>query len=111
MKFADNHSEGLTSMIQTLEKFVRKNKLTININKTKVLIFKNEGKNKRGEKWKYKNMELEIVKEYKYLGVWFSTGNNFEKHIKKNTKNRKGHKRNMGNIQESKNQRSKENSS
>ena len=31
-------------------------------------------------------MELEIVKEYKYLGVWFSTGNTFEKHIKKNTK-------------------------
>ena len=36
-------------MIQTLEKFVRKNKLTININKTKVLIFKKGGKSKRGE--------------------------------------------------------------
>ena len=27
-------------------------------------------------------MDLERVKEYKYLGVWFSTGNTFEKHIK-----------------------------
>ena len=92
MKFADDivliadHPEGLTSMIKTLEKFVKKNKLSINIEKTKVLIFKKRGKNKKGESWKYNDVQLEIVKEYKLLTVWFSTGNTFEKHIKKNTK-------------------------
>ena len=56
MKFADDivlvpdHSEGFTSMIQTLKKFVRKNKLTIILNKTKVLIFKKGDTSKRGEK-------------------------------------------------------------
>ena len=91
MKFADdivliaNHPEGPTSIIKTLEKFVKKKKLTINIKKIKVLIFKKGDKNKKGDSWKYNDVQLVIVKEYKYLKVWFSTGNTFEKHIKKNT--------------------------
>ena len=75
MKFAADivvvadYPEGLTSMIENVGKFVRKNKEKININKTKALIFKKGGKSKRGIKWKYKDMELEIVNEYKHLGV------------------------------------------
>lgn len=88
MKFADdivlvaNEEDGLRSMLGSLEKYVERNKLTVNIDKTKILIFKKGGRNKKSEKWKYNNKELERVTEYKYLGVWFSTGNTFEKHIK-----------------------------
>ena len=86
MKFADDvvlladETEDLRSMLTRLEKYVDRNKLTVNIKKTKILIFK-KGRRNKVEK-KFKSMELERVKEYKYLGVWFSTGNTFEKHIK-----------------------------
>ena len=59
--------------------------MTINIKKIKVLIFKKGGKNKKRESWKYNDVQSEIMKEYKYLAVWFSTGSTSEKHIKKNT--------------------------
>ena len=87
LKFADDivivaeEEKELGNMIASLEKYVEKNKLTVNIGKSKIMIFKRGGKNKKGQKWKYNNQEMEIVKEYKYLGVWFSTGNTVEKHI------------------------------
>lgn len=56
--------------------------MSVNIRKTKIMIFNKAGRNKKREKWKYNGQELEIVNAYKYLGMWFSTGNTSEKHIK-----------------------------
>lgn len=87
LKFADDiillaeDEQGLTSMIEALEKFVEKNRLVVKIGEPKVMIFKEGGKNRKDEQWRYKGQMLDIVKEYKYLGVWFSTGNTMEKDI------------------------------
>lgn len=84
LKFADDiavlaeNAQELTKMLKTLEKYVGKNGLTVNTDKTKIMIFRNEGK---GKKWKFNGVELEIVKEFKYLGYWFSNKYSMEKQI------------------------------
>ena len=43
--------------------------LNVNIDKTKITVFRNGGYLKKNESWKYHNRPLEIVSCYKYLGV------------------------------------------
>lgn len=61
-------------MVKTLEKWVERNKMEVNVDKTKIMIFRNGGKIKKN-KWIYKGEEIEIVNEFKYLGYWFTTRN------------------------------------
>ena len=53
-------------------------KLTVNISKTKVLIF-SRGKRHGNYRFTFDNTELEIVKEYKYLGVFLTSSGSFNK--------------------------------
>lgn len=88
LKFADDVAavadtpEGLRSMLKDLEIYSKENEMEVNESKTKIMIFQKGGKRKK-EKWEYKGKELEIVKEYKYLGYWFSNGNSNATHIRK----------------------------
>lgn len=87
LKFADDiamladDSEGLQNMLNTLGKYLDKNNLVANSKKSKILVFKNGGRRKKGESWTIKGNELERVDRYKYLGVWFNETNTFEKHF------------------------------
>lgn len=73
LKFADDvvvladSAAGLRDMIKDLERFSDGSGLEVNEKKAKVMIFRKGGREGK-EKWKYKNRELEVVKEYKYLG-------------------------------------------
>ena len=44
---------------------------------TKIIIFRNGGHVAAREKWLYDGITLEVVNQYKYLGVVFSTGLTF----------------------------------
>ena len=59
-------------------------KLEVNTSKTKVIIFSKDNNSNYEFKFKYKDEILEIVSEFKYLGVLFSKNNSFfktKKHI------------------------------
>ncbi|XP_043475764.1 uncharacterized protein LOC122507221 [Leptopilina heterotoma] len=89
LKFADDlvlladFPEGLRQMLKSLEGYVTKNGLEVNIKKSKVIVFRKGGKLKKGEKWEIFGEKLEIVNEYKYLGFWFSTKGSHGRHVKK----------------------------
>lgn len=72
----------LANMLKTLEKWTKKNKLDVNCDKTKIMIFRNGGKRKK-ENWKFRGDKIEVVREFKYLGFLFTTKNKFATHLKK----------------------------
>ena len=58
--------------LRTLEKFCDHNKLYVNIDKTKIVVFRRVGQLSRKEKWFYKNKQLECVSGFSYVGMYFS---------------------------------------
>ena len=61
-------------------------KLTVNIKKTKIIVF-SRGKVKRFPTFKYGKNTIEVVSDYIYLGITMNFNNKFNKAIKK-TKSR-----------------------
>ena len=47
--------------------------LTVNLEKSNMVVFRNGGYLARREKWSYKDSAVKIVNAYKYLGDWLST--------------------------------------
>ena len=50
---------------------------SVNVNKTKVMIFRKGGANNRNFSFIYSGVVIEIVKKFTYLGVVFTTGGSF----------------------------------
>lgn len=75
-------AKSLRVMLESMEKYTERQKLSVNTIKMKIMVFKNGGKREKNEKWKYKGEKIQEVKEFKYLGFWFATGNNYKKHLK-----------------------------
>ena len=73
---------GLQNQIYELENYCDKWKLTVNREKTKIVVFKNGGKSSKKEIWFYKDMKLECIGFYKYLGLYFTSGLSWAKHVK-----------------------------
>ena len=71
--------EGLQRGLNAVEEYCDKWQLNINTSKTKVCIFSSRKINPMNTKFKYKGNELEIVEDYKYLGVIFNYNGNFKK--------------------------------
>jgi len=56
--------------------------LLVNTGKSKVLIFKRYWRRlAQNEKWNLGSIQLEIVKSYKYLGVWIYHNDRFNNHL------------------------------
>ena len=51
--------------------------MSVNINKTKVMVFRKSGRLTSLTQFYYNNEELEIVEKFSYLGIVFSTGGSF----------------------------------
>ncbi len=73
---------GLQKRINVLETFCNTHHLTVNLEKTKVVVFKNGGKLAKCEKWLFGGNRLESVPLYKYLGVLFSRSLSWLAHVK-----------------------------
>ena len=65
-------STGLQSVLDILYRYCTRSKLTLNVTKTKILVFRAIGKLSFNDKWYYNGNELEIVDFFPYLGMVFS---------------------------------------
>uniref|UniRef100_T1IQ89 Reverse transcriptase domain-containing protein n=1 Tax=Strigamia maritima TaxID=126957 RepID=T1IQ89_STRMM len=87
LKFADDivtfavDREGLTEMLLDLERYTQKNSLVLNVQKSKIMIFRRGGRRAAAEHWSFVGQPIEVVNKYKYLGFWFSTKNAFRHHL------------------------------
>ncbi|XP_062577027.1 uncharacterized protein LOC134238927 [Saccostrea cucullata] len=71
--------EGLQKMLNTLYNYTEEWSLSVNVTKTKIVVFRNGGKLRNNESWFYNNAELEIVNEFKYLDMLFNFNGKFLK--------------------------------
>ena len=69
---------GLQNQIRNLEKASESLGLMVNLNKTKIMVFRKGGHLGKYEKWFYKGKEIEIVNNYKYLGFTLTTRLSFD---------------------------------
>ena len=67
----------LQSAINGMEKYCSENKLQINVNKSKILVF-SRGKIRNKPKIYYGQQLLEVVYEYTYLGITMSYNGTFK---------------------------------
>ena len=70
---------GLQRLIDKLQVYCIKWGLTVNIDKTKVMVFRRGGVLKRSEKWYYNGNQIQTVPYFKYLGVTFSSTGNWSR--------------------------------
>ena len=62
----------LKRLIDLIDFFCKSVGMTLNLTKTKIIVFRNGGIIKQMEKWFYQDTEIEIVSMYKYLGIYFT---------------------------------------
>ena len=68
---------GLQQGLNVLETYCNRWKLTVNKDKTKVIVFRKGGILRRDLKFYYQGQELEIVTSFSYLGITFTAGGSF----------------------------------
>lgn len=71
--------EGLQTSLDSLESYCKKWNLQVNINKTKIMVFRKGGNLRQNEKWTYAGEDIEIVNNFNYLGIVLSSGGSFVK--------------------------------
>ena len=76
-------ASDLQKALDILENYCTRWKLTINIIKTKIVIFRKGGRLPLNVKYTYKGVDIEIVNKYSYLGVLFTSGGSCFKTQKK----------------------------
>ena len=62
-------ANGMQTLLNKLESYCEKTEITINLDKTKVMIFNNCGKSLNNYSFKYGVNKLNNVKSDKYLGM------------------------------------------
>ena len=78
--------EGLQSMLDSLNNYCNDWNLTVNVQKTNIIVFRNGGVIRENESWIYQNEHIEIVNQfsYNYLGMIFNYNGKFiitQKHV------------------------------
>lgn len=82
--------EQLQEMINKVQEYCEKWNLTINLEKSKVMIFRNNGgRRSQKENWMLNEEQIEVVNKYKYLGVWLTPGLSLAEHFKERTQQAK----------------------
>ena len=64
---------GLQNQLNVLQEATQRLGLTVNLDKSKVVVFRKEGFLGAREKWVFNGNKLEVVNSYKYLELTFST--------------------------------------
>jgi hypothetical protein len=76
--------QGLQNCVNKLGKFTAESEMSVNIKKTKVLVFNKAGRIKNIE-IKFKEQNIECVQQYTYLGVVFAASGSFSAAKKTNS--------------------------
>lgn len=74
--FAES-AQGLKESLVYLSEYCNRWGLKVNVDKTKVVIFRKGGPLKREDRFTYNECELAVVSEFKYLGITFTPGGAF----------------------------------
>ena len=69
--------EGLQNGLDILKEYCSKWKLRVNIEKSKIMVFRKGGQVPRNLKFYYDGSELSVVSSFSYLGVVFTPGGSF----------------------------------
>ena len=77
-----NSIENLQRCLNGLKQYCDKWKLQVNVDKTKIIIFSNKKVKKENITFSIGGKNIEIVEEFKYLGVTFKYNGNFNNNIK-----------------------------
>ncbi|KAL1129468.1 hypothetical protein AAG570_013994, partial [Ranatra chinensis] len=80
-----NSPRALQHMIDDLANYCRQWTLKVNLNKSKIIVFRNEGRPSKLEKWWFDRSRIEVVNSYKCLGVALTPKLVFRQHFKQNT--------------------------
>ena len=70
-------AEGLQKSLDNFKIYCKKWNLTVNVEKTKNVVFRKGGNLAQDEIWSYNGQQLEIVSSFNYLGIVLSTGGSF----------------------------------
>lgn len=70
-------SQGLQDGLDILADYCRKWKLTVNTDKTKIMVFRKGGNLSRNLSFSYEGNDIEIVQKFTYLGITLTTGGSF----------------------------------
>jgi hypothetical protein len=60
--------KGMKEMLGNMEKYMRRKKLTVNVEKSKMMVFRKGGGRRKTNEWRWEKDKIEEVKEFKYLG-------------------------------------------
>ena len=74
--FANDSSE-LQSSLDVLLEYYQRWKLKVNIETTKIMVFRKGGRLSQNLRFLYDGKEIEIVSKFNYLGIVFSSGGSF----------------------------------
>jgi exonuclease III len=69
--------EGLQAHLQVISTYCQDWGISINCKKTKIMVFTRSGRTPNVGRFEINNQQLEIVKEYKYLGIVLTANGNF----------------------------------
>ena len=75
-------ANGMKEMMKNLERYIRRKMLSVNVLKTKMMVFKKGGGKRKQEVWKWEGQRVESVNEFKYLGYVFNERNNEKAHVR-----------------------------
>lgn len=71
--------EGLQNLLHELNEYCIAWKLSVNVAKSKIVIFRKSGKLRNDKKWVFRNENLGIVNNFTHLGIVFNFSNKFLK--------------------------------
>lgn len=74
--------EEMVCMLVTLSKYLKRKKLKLNVEKSKMMVFRKGGGRDKVRTWKWEGQEIEEVKEFTYLGYKFQRNNSPNQHIR-----------------------------
>ena len=74
--FSDS-PQGLQQSLNQLHQYCETWNLTVNVDKTKIMVFRKGGVLAEDLKWYFNGVEIEIVSQFNYLGVVFTPGGSF----------------------------------
>ena len=88
MEYADDvvllseGEEAMKKMMRRLERYLKKKKLGLSLEKSQMMVFRKEGKKRKAIKWKWKNAQIEGVNKVKYLGYILKSNNEDRDQVK-----------------------------
>ena len=71
----------LQDNLKTLHKYCENKKLKVNSTKTEIVVLSKGGRAKKLNTISYDNSVLNVVKQYKVLGVMFASSRSFQKEV------------------------------